>query len=86
MSSVEKELKAIESEFSMSKGDDPCRMLQVLQSSTTDRDHIFNRFMWGNNKSLRNNSKAKADIKTLVDDLREWFNAHYSADRMKLAI
>ena len=56
-------------------------MLQILQSQTKHPDHIFNRFMWGNKKSLQ-----ECDVETLVEDLREFFERNYSADRMKLVI
>ena len=45
------------------------------------KDHCFNRFMWGSKKSLR-----EVNPDTLLDDLRMFYEAQYSADRMKLVI
>ena len=50
--------------------------------TTHKEDHLFNRFMWGNMKSLRKDK----DNDSLWDDLRAFFEAEYSADRMKLVI
>ena len=49
---MEREINAIESEFKMVMPDDTVRMLQILQKETVDKNHVFNRFMWGNKKSL----------------------------------
>ena len=57
-------------------------MVQILQSNTFDKNHIFNRFMWGSKKSL----KKHGDIDILWDDLKKFFEEQYSADRMKLVI
>ena len=67
---IEREIQAIESEFKMNSGDDTVRMLQILQNTTTDPNHIFNRFMWGSLKSLYYKEKRE----TLKDDLRTFFD------------
>jgi secreted Zn-dependent insulinase-like peptidase len=41
----------------------------------------MNRFTWGNIKSLRTHKPGD-----LLKDLRNFFNQHYSADRMKLVV
>ena len=49
--------------------------------TTYKKDHLFNRFMWGNLKSLKGQNEE-----TLWDDLRTFFETQYSADRMRLVI
>ena len=49
---VQREINAIESEFKMNSYDDTVRMIQILQDQTVDKNHIFNRFAWGNRESL----------------------------------
>ena len=78
---MEREVKAVESEFQMYISDDTVRMLQILQSKTARRDHIFNRFIWGNIDSLSGQNKE-----TLWDDLKSFYEKHYSADRIKLVV
>ena len=53
----------------------------MLCSNTSDKKHIYNRFTWGNIKSL-----TEKNPDTLIDDVRKFFNEHYSSDRMKLVI
>ena len=69
---MDREINAIESEFKMNSSDDVVRMLQILQGQAKDADdstkHLFNRFMWGNKKSLR-----EAGNETLWQDLRQFF-------------
>ena len=55
-------------------------MLQILMSETTHKDHVFNRFVWGNKKSLNGHTEE------LWTDLKHFFDNQYSADRMKLVI
>ena len=75
---MNREIKAIESEYKMNAGDDIVRMLQVLQSTTTDKNHIFNRFMWGNTKTLRAkegaNNGESVNNDELVVQLRKFFD------------
>ena len=70
--SVNREIKAIESEYKMNSGDDIVCMLQVLQNETTNKDHIFNRFMWGNAKSLRGVNEV-VNNEELVNQLKAFF-------------
>ena len=78
---IEREINAIESEFKMITQDDYGRILRVFMSTSKDKDHIFNRFMWGNKKSLLKDGRDK-----LWDDLKQFFQKQYSPDRMKLVI
>ena len=50
---MDREINSIDSEFQMVYSDDNTRMLQILMQTCHTEDHIFNRFMWGNLKSLK---------------------------------
>ena len=78
---MERELDAINNEFKMIQPDDNARAMQILQSSTSDKNHIFNRFAWGNNKSIKGQ-----DEETMWNDLRAFYENNYSADRITLVI
>ena len=45
------------------------------------KNHLINRFTWGNLKSLKTHKPGE-----LLKDLRKFFDEQYSADRMKLVI
>ena len=85
---VERELNSIESEYKMNSHDTGVRVQQILQNTTTHPDHIYNRFTWGNNKSLlpADKGNSKHEIDALVADLQKFFHEQYSADRMKLVV
>ncbi|KAH9417729.1 Nrd1 complex RNA-binding subunit [Dermatophagoides pteronyssinus] len=56
--SIEKEIKPIDTEFVQAKDDDDFRV-EVLLGHLTDNDnHPFNKFMWGNKKSLIDDPKS----------------------------
>ena len=68
----------------MNQVDDTVRMIQILQNETYDKDHIFNRFLWGNRESLLGIKKQldeddledeeiRTKIEALVDDVRTFF-------------
>ena len=61
--------------------DDNTRMVQVLQAETAHKEHIFNKFCWGNLVSLKGKNEE-----TLWDDLKSFYDEHYSADRIHLVI
>ena len=65
---MEREIKAVESEYQMQMTDDDVRLLQILQQQTVRPDHILNRFMWGNIDSLEGKSKE-----TLWEDLNTFY-------------
>ena len=74
-------MQAVESEFQMCYPDDNTRLVQILQEETFHKDHIFNRFLWGNLVSLRGEDEA-----TLWDDLKAFYEEHYSAERVALVV
>ena len=50
---MDREIESVHNEFKMCYPDDNVRMLQVLMFNTNHDDHIFNRFAWGNQESLK---------------------------------
>ena len=77
---MDREIEAVHSEFKMNYPDDNARMVQVMQK-TSQPDHIFNRFIFGNIESLHGENKE-----TLNDDLRNFYESQYSSDRCSLVI
>ena len=73
-SGVGREVKAINQEFEMNSGTDQFLRYQVLKE-LADPKHPFSRFNSGNAVSLQNASQ---------DELKKWFETHYSADKMRL--
>ncbi|MCP4755169.1 MAG: hypothetical protein GY866_30195, partial [Proteobacteria bacterium] len=79
---VEREINAVNSEHQKNLKDDGRRIYQVLRSISNPK-HPFSKFGTGNLQTLRGEN---ADTKRLRGELIEFFNAHYSADRMKVVI
>ena len=52
-SGVERELKAIESEYQLNKQSDHARLQQLWSTTSCNPDHPFSQFQWGNIKSLK---------------------------------
>jgi len=77
----DREIQSIESEFESNYPYDSSRRIQLLSCTTASKNHMINRFTWGNLKRLKSHKP-----KDLLKDLRNFFNQHYSADRMKLVI
>ena len=61
--------------------------------NTASKDHILNCFSWGNIKSLKesvpekvtNSGDSRIDM-GLWNDLKAFYDEHYSADRLKVVI
>ncbi|POM72003.1 Nardilysin [Phytophthora palmivora] len=80
---MERELSAIESEFSQATQNDRIRTQQVL-CDVSPTNHPYQRFSWGNKKSLQELPK-----KTGVDvrkQILEFYDKYYSANIMKLVV
>ena len=77
----EREIKSIESEYEVNYPYDSSRRFQLLCSNTSSKNHLLNRFTWGNIKSLKSHKPEE-----LLKDLRAFFEEQYSADRMKLVV
>lgn len=75
-SGVERELKAIQSEFTTRLEQDASRRIHVLKTLSTN-DHPYQRFTMGNAQSLANIPPER---------VRSWYEKHYSAELMKLVV
>lgn len=75
-SGVGRELNAIDQEFAQGFNNEPTREYHVIKSLLNPK-HPAHRFQTGNSKTLANATH---------DDLQNWFNAHYSANLMRLYV
>lgn len=77
---VERELKAIDSEYSMSKTSDSWRNFQLLKSSCNP-DHTFSKFGCGNYETL-----SKRGSEFLLSELRRFWKTFYQSYNLRLAV
>eukprot|EP00536_Pseudo-nitzschia_multiseries_P016315 jgi/Psemu1/220960/e_gw1.1075.16.1 len=85
-SSVERELKAIESEFMLAKNSDASRLQQLL-AYTCGRsfdDHPVSKFGWGNYHSLK--TLPESDGQEPLKMLRQFYDKHHYASNMRLVV
>ena len=75
---VEREVKAVDSEYAMALQDDGWRMLSVLKA-TANGAHPFSRFSTGSLDTLNGE-------RGLHDELKRWNAEHYVGDKMRLAV
>jgi insulysin len=59
------------------------RLSQVVRTNTNNK-HPFSRFSTGNLQTLRDDPKKQG--LNVRDELIKWYNAHYSANVMKLCV
>ena len=78
---MDREIKAVENEFQGTYVSDWCRIEQLLNEHTADKNHPLNCFAWGNLKSLKGENED-----SLWDDLKNFYNTLYSADRLRVVI
>ena len=78
---MDREIKSVESEFQGQFVSDYARIEQLLCENTADKRHYLNCFAWGNLKSLKGDNEE-----TLWDDLKNFYESQYSADRLKVVI
>jgi nardilysin len=82
-SAADREIKSIESEFSLARTSDGARLQQLMCDSATD-GHVLRKFSWGNTKSLSTVPKAnKVDIHGIV---KTFYRKHYVPSAMKLVV
>ncbi len=74
--SMEREIQAVEQEFASHKQQDDSRRIMVFKS-LGHPDHPFSRFNFGNRASLSH---------ATTEDLKTFFETHYSADKMTLVV
>ncbi|KAH9309722.1 hypothetical protein KI387_037633, partial [Taxus chinensis] len=79
---MEREVQAVDSEFDQVLQSDSCR-LQQLQCHSAILEHPFNRFTWGNRKSLMEPMSKGVDMRAKILDL---YSETYLAGRMKLSV
>lgn len=75
-SGVDRELKAIDQEYSKNIENDAIRQLYVLKE-LSNTNHPFHKFNMGNSETLSNVSQ---------ETLKEWYQEHYSANLMKIIV
>ncbi len=83
VSSTDRELEAVNSEYEGNVCKDPWRISQ-LEKSTSDPQHPYSKFSIGNTESLRTIPKQHGiDIRQVLLDFHK---AEYSSNRMSLAV
>ena len=82
---LDREVLAVDSEFSGVLQSDACRLAQVRAvSGPIPSDHPAAKFGWGNRKSLKDDpAKEGIDVR---DYLLKHYREHYRADRMNLVL
>lgn len=79
---MEREVLAVDSEFNQALQNDACR-LQQLQCYTSAKGHPFNRFAWGNKKSLSGAMENGVDLRECIVKL---YKEYYHGGLMKLVV
>ncbi|KAL7152177.1 hypothetical protein ABFS83_04G079600 [Erythranthe nasuta] len=79
---MEREVLAVDSEFNQVLQNDSCR-LQQLQCFTSSPGHAFNRFFWGNKKSLGDAMEKGINLR---DRILKLYHDHYYGGSMKLVL
>ncbi|KAL0922941.1 hypothetical protein M5K25_006972 [Dendrobium thyrsiflorum] len=79
---MEREVLAVDSEFNQVLQSDSCRLLQ-LTCHTSTPGHPFNRFFWGNKKSLVD---AMENGVNLREEILLMYRGNYLGDIMKLVV
>ncbi|GFQ04195.1 insulin-degrading enzyme [Phtheirospermum japonicum] len=79
---MEREVLAVDSEFNQVLQSDPCR-LQQLQCHTSSPGHPFNRFFWGNKKSLADAVEKGINLR---DRILKLYHDNYYGGSMKLVV
>ncbi|CAH8391672.1 unnamed protein product [Eruca vesicaria subsp. sativa] len=79
---MEREVLAVDSEFNQALQNDACR-LQQFQCYTSAKGHPFNRFAWGNKKSLSGAVENGVDLRECIVKL---YKEYYHGGLMKLVV
>ncbi|CAA0838104.1 Insulinase (Peptidase family M16) family protein [Striga hermonthica] len=79
---MEREVLAVDSEFNQALQSDSCR-LQQLQCHTSAHGHPFNRFFWGNKKSLADAMEKGVNLR---DRILKLYHDNYYGESMKLVV
>ncbi|KAK4707469.1 hypothetical protein R3W88_032961 [Solanum pinnatisectum] len=79
---MEREVLSVDSEFNQVLQNDSCR-LQQLQCHTSNPGHPFNRFFWGNKKSLADAVQKGVNLR---EQILRLYHDNYRGGSMKLAV
>ncbi|XP_020086086.1 nardilysin-like isoform X2 [Ananas comosus] len=79
---MEREVLAVDSEFNQVLQSDSCRLLQ-LHCHTSSAGHPFNRFFWGNKKSLLDAMESGVNLR---EEILRMYRDNYHGGRMKLVV
>ncbi|XP_062015167.1 nardilysin-like [Rosa rugosa] len=79
---MEREVQAVDSEFNQVLQNDACR-LEQLQCHTASPGHPFNRFAWGNKKSLSNAMEKGINLR---EQILKLYRDYYHGGLMKLVV
>ncbi|KAL5720801.1 nardilysin [Ranunculus cassubicifolius] len=79
---MEREVMAVDSEFNQVLQNDSCR-LQQLQCHTSAPGHLFNRFFWGNKKSLVDAVEKGINLR---EQILQLYKENYHGGAMKLVV
>ncbi|KAE8039413.1 hypothetical protein FH972_011826 [Carpinus fangiana] len=79
---MEREVLAVDSEFNQVQQNDACR-LQQLQCHTSASGHPFNRFFWGNKKSLADAMEKGINLR---EQILKLYTDYYYGGLMKLVV
>ncbi|KAL5757085.1 hypothetical protein ACOSQ2_021831 [Xanthoceras sorbifolium] len=82
MEAMEREVLAVDSEFNQALQSDACR-LQQLQCHTSGSGHPFNKFFWGNKKSLFDAMEKGIDLR---EQILKLYRDFYHGGLMKLVV
>ncbi|XVF46119.1 hypothetical protein PTKIN_Ptkin03bG0001100 [Pterospermum kingtungense] len=82
LEAMEREVLAVDSEFNQVLQNDSCR-LQQLQCHTSEHGHPFNRFSWGNKRSLIDAVEKGIDLRKQILKL---YQDYYHGGLMKLVV
>ncbi|EDO31509.1 predicted protein [Nematostella vectensis] len=81
--SIEREIKAVESEYRMSYQNDQVKKMQLLQSLARD-GHPYRKFLWGSESTLQTTPEEKGiDV---CGQLKKFMTKMYSSQYMTLAV
>jgi insulysin len=80
---IDRELKAVDSEHKKNLQDDTWRMIQ-LDKALANSDYPYHHFSTGNYKTLHDDPVARS-VK-VRDEFIKFYITHYSANRMKLVV
>ncbi|BFG33740.1 hypothetical protein CerSpe_200140 [Prunus speciosa] len=79
---MEREVQAVDSEFNQALQNDSCR-LEQLQCHTSTPGHPFNRFFWGNKKSLVDAMEKGINLR---EQILKLYRDYYHGGLMKLVV